>query len=45
MKLSNRFEALQDEENEVESAEEKEGKHLGKQEIVVDSGAAESVCP
>ena len=39
VKLSNRFEALQDEENDVEwiqwCAEKKEGKHLGKREIVV----------
>ena len=47
----NRFEALQEEENEEEvdwtqwCAEDKEGQTSGKEEIVVDSGAAESVCP
>ena len=49
--LRNRFEALQDEENVEEvdwiqwCAEDKEEKTSGKEEIVVDSGAAESVCP
>ena len=48
---SNRFEALRDEDEEDEGdwiqwcVEEKEQKGLGKGEIVVDSGAAESVCP
>ena len=47
----NRFESLQEEENEEEvdwiqwCAEDKEGQTSGKEEIVVDSGAAESVCP
>ena len=49
--LRNRFEALQEEEDEEEvdwiqwCAEDKEEKTSGKEEIVVDSGAAESVCP
>ena len=49
--LRNRFEALQEEENVEEvdwiqwCAEDKEEKTSGKEEIVVDSGAAESVCP
>ena len=47
----NRFEALQEEENEEEvdwiqwCAEDKVGQTSGKEEIVVDIGAAESVCP
>ena len=46
--LRNRFEAEEHEE-EVDwilwRAEDQEGKKSGKEEIVVDSGAAESVCP
>ena len=49
--IRNRFEALQEEENEKEvgwiqwRAEDKEGSPSGKEEIVGDSGAAEPVYP